>query len=231
MTSKDGERPIERQSVTRFHSIIERSLCTFAFSARLEGSPPWQGTLTDNLTHVWTELIEFVGTSMKDKLDGYVIELEPRRYGDSLPSLCVALRRTLTYFSVRDPAEVHAMRKTIDTPYWWFSFAGCRFFVSTFAACYDDAHPRYNNGLHSSFIVLLPEHAFVRRVPNGRKVIPELVRLEIREAYAEHGRRYDGNISDSPVEAYRYVKPLRCGDPPVRWWDETCFPDDILPSD
>jgi len=228
------QRPHERESVARFSSIIDRSFCTFAFSSKLDGSPPWVGgarNLSANLNQICGDLIEFVGTPDNDKLDGYVIELVPRLYGESLPSLCVALRKTLNYLSVRDPAEVHAMRKTIESPHWWFSFAGCRFFVSAFAPCYDAAHARSSNGLVSSFFLLLPEYAFVKRVPEGHSIIPEDVRLGIRHAYAVHGRCYDGRISESPIEAYRYIKPLQIGDPPVLWWDVSRFPDDILPLD
>jgi hypothetical protein len=30
---------------------------------------------------------------------------------------------------------------------------------------------------------------------------------------------YDVPLAESPIEAYQFVKPIRVGEPPVRWWE------------
>ena len=231
---RTSQKPYERDSLARFSHIINNSFCSFAYSAKLAGSSNWVGdsrNLTGNLNNYFLDLMDFVGEPDNLRSDGYVIELASPIYGKSLSSLCVSLRKTLIYLSDRDPAEVHAMRKSVGIPYWTFSFAACRFFVSAFAPCYEAVHPRCTSGLSSTFFLFLPESTFVKEVPEGHSVLPQEVRLRIRSSYSANGRCYDGSISESNIEAYRFIKPLKLGDPSVAWWDAAQFPDDMLDAE
>ena len=132
------------------------------------------------------------------------------------------------------------------TGFWNFSFGAHPFFVTTFAPCYGAGHSRYvprprdGNAAFDArcgFVLLQPEASFALRklpfdTPNtnwgddgdgggeGSSVEgpPPTVRDRIRRAFRDRGMAYEVPPSVSYPAAHHVVKPLRRGDPIVRWW-------------
>jgi hypothetical protein len=106
----------------------------------------------------------------------------------------------------------------IQDPRWWLTFNGHPLFLATFAACYGPASSRYSFGADRTYFFFQTLESFLRRHDRRTNRLPESARERIREAFRGAGRPYDLAITLSPLEAERFVKPLRLGDPPVRWW-------------
>jgi len=191
--------------------IQESTHCSFARTARICGAPEWVATLPleDNVDRALPSFLRFLRVARDQRLDGYVFEAVGDEFGSSIQQLARTTRRVLTYLSERDPAQTY-----------WFSLAGERLFVLTFAPCYGTDSSRYGFEQESTFILFQPEHSFDRKVPPGQAVIPDFIRRRIRDEFAAHNRSYDLAITLGRYEAHRYVKPLRFGDPIVRWWEE-----------
>ncbi len=179
-----------------------------------------------NLARIFPHFNLFVGVSRQLELDGYVIELSSPEFGQTLERLCSTVRGVLSYFSDRDPLRLNCMKQEIEDPSWWFSFDGERMFLLAFAPCYEPRSSRCSGGYSSTFLLFQPEHTFDRAVPPGETRIPDVVRQDIRNSFAQADQPYDSQISQSYINAYKFVKPLRLGDPVVKWWLEDSFPDE-----
>lgn len=230
VTSRSTKRDIARfarrydpstsPSLDGFRAVQQHTQCIFAPIARVWGHPAWAvgSPLEDNLAAGLGAFERFVKVAGHEWLDGYVIELAEEQYGATLPALARSVKRVLQFLSDHDPAGERCMDKQIESTEWQFSFGGLRCFVLAFAPCYGPNSSRYSFGSKSTFIFLQPDISFVHlKIPRGEE---KKVRDTIRQAYAAHGRPYDMAIIEVPLEAPRYVKPLRVGDPVVRWWEE-----------
>jgi YqcI/YcgG family len=201
---------------------IQRSVeCPFADRSRMVAGKTWDAacSVKVNVAEQMELFEEFIGVARRELLDGFVLELTPDHFGRSIDHLSRTTCEVLSELSKNDPVGVHCMRKSIEKPGWFFSFAGERLFVLTFAPCYPPSHSRYGFGSTSTFIVFQPDHAFSRQLPSGHTSFPADIRNSIRASFSRNGRAYDTSISESPIEAYKYVKPLKVGDPLVRWWE------------
>jgi len=124
-----------------------------------------------------------------EHLDGYVIEIVGKDYGCSVVQLGDTLRRALTALSNLDPSFEFCMSGNICKPNWGFAFNMNRFFVTSFAPCYDQRCSRYGFGATTSFILFQPEFSFsYHDVPPMAE--QNTIRHKIRKAFDKSGRPY-----------------------------------------
>jgi hypothetical protein len=202
-----------------FQRVLKGSSCLYARGTRLWGADPWQPGegLAVNAAILFDNVAEFLERAAAEKLDGILFEIGEAGYGDDLDQLCDTTRVLLTCLAERDPTG-NAMVGDIADPGWWFTLMGTALFVSVFAPCYPPSSSRYVFGADSTFFLFLTDDAFARRRAAGAGQWNGLARERIRREHEIAGRRYDLSITAGPLEALRYVKPLRLGDLPVLWW-------------
>jgi hypothetical protein len=225
----------------RFAYLQERVECPFARGARHAAAPPWIHELgwtanldrvADAFAHAADALLHpsrrAVSRAGRDQLDGFVIEVREPGAGDSLASLARTTRRLLLGLAERDRPRAPEPLGDVESRAFWFRFANVRCFVAVFAACYPPSSSRFAHGLPDPLFVFQAEAAFTRLFGHGRSLAAS--RPGVRRAFAAAGRPYDASLSESPYEAYRYVKPLHLGEPVVRWWRDPDAPDAPLPA-
>ncbi|HEX8646639.1 MAG TPA: hypothetical protein VF715_07035 [Thermoleophilaceae bacterium] len=202
-----------------FEPIVQGSSCLYARGTRLLGAPPWRRgePLEANAGRLFDRFAEFLEDGAEGGLDGIVFEIAERGYGDDLAQLCETTRVLLTALGERDPAG-SAMERDVASPDWWFTLMGRPLFVSAFAPCYPPSSSRYGFGTGSTFFLFLTAESFERRRAPGAATLSDAARQRIRSDHERAGRRYDLSITTGPLEALRYVKPLRLGELPVPWW-------------
>lgn len=118
-----------------------------------------------------------------------------------------------------DPTGVNCFATNVESEAWQFSFNGTRFFITTFAAFYSEDHSRYSQRQDSAFIYFQPEYSFDHHGVSAANPDRERMKERIRREFATHGVPYSVELVTQPVEAYKYVKPLKLGDTPVEWWN------------
>ncbi len=217
-----GYNPASTRSLRRFARIQTATECIFAPTANMWGCPDYDDRLSlpANL-HGWLPLFtQFCRVSESLEIDGVVFEL-PGPFGDAVEKLGGTTFTILDYLSANDPVKAHCMEAKIEDATWWFSFAGEKLFVLAFGPCYPSTNSRYGFQTGRTYLVFQPVHCFSRRIPDGAIHKSRRTREEIRRRYTKAGRPYDVTITLSPYEAYRYVKPVQLGQPPVKWWCET----------
>lgn len=200
--------------------VQQRTECLFARQARLVTGHAWREaeSFQSNLERQAAALASFTRTMEAQHHDGFCIEL-PAEYGATVDTLAVTVNRVLRGLAALDPSRDDCFREPVETERWRFRFGGEIFFVVTFASCYGEDHARFTFGVDQTLILLLSDHAFSRYCPPGQERIPAFIRDRIRVAYAQAGRIYDMTHVLSPIEAHRFVKPLRLRQPSVRWWE------------
>ncbi|KMY85550.1 hypothetical protein BUMB_03330c [Candidatus Paraburkholderia calva] len=208
-------------SIRNFESIKLNTHCSYAAGSRLWGSPPFDKSLPfrSNLANIASHCAYFVSLSQILKLDGYVIELPDLKYGENIEALGGSLHAVLHYLAEFDPAGSRGMDGPIEDPAWCFAFGGEKIFVNVFAPCYPEHHSRYGFGSSSTFIVLQPRHTFAPAIRPGDSALSPAIRQRIRHIFDVNNRSYDGGLSMVPFEAYRCIRPIRVGEPVVRWWE------------
>ncbi len=200
-------------SVDSFAPIRRATHCAYAAGSVIWGARPFEL----NLDGIAEDLARFVDAAGELRLDAFVIEL-PAAFGETVDALAQTTNAVLRGLADRDPTGESVFDREVEDLSWCFAFGGDLLFVNTFAPCYPEAHSRYGFGVPSTFVLLQPRHSFARVVRPGETVLPVAVRQKIRADYEAHRRGYDVGISAVPYEAYRVVRPLHPGDPPVRWW-------------
>ena len=164
-------------------------------------------------------------------LDGFVFEVRGKSYSSDLTSFALTVRRVLAGLSAGDPSGTDCFKGKIEGRGWYFQFAREPFFVTTFAPCYDESHPRFqfHQSSDSCFILLQPEESFLRHdlPPDKPRSAtswerPADVRDRIRANFRRHGREYRIPETTSYPPADFIVAPLDAlHDPPVRFWEST----------
>lgn len=207
-------------------SLVKSSThCSFGRSAKILQGPVYRTgdshaahlrNVIDNLT----ALASGSGAESIDQTDVYLLPYEDKEVGATLAALARTVRCVLTALSDADPAREACMRQQIDAPAWIFKFAGYGFYPIATAPCYPADSSRYNGGTPYTYLMLLPQAAFIRRHPPGTKMIPNAAREHIRHEHEKHGMSYDLSISLGNFECYKIVKPLQCGAAVVRWWEQ-----------
>lgn len=212
-------------AVQNFSTVQRNTKCIFAADSRLWGPLGWHvdASIEDNIgQHVLPLLVLFVERGPALELDGFVIEFPKESYGDTLNALCRTTRRALAtiwrYDPRRDPDR--DWLDGIESPQWFYSFGGQRLFILATGPCYGRSSSRFAYGSRSTFLLLQPEHSFTRRQsPPSSGRIADSHRQLIRQQFSAVGQGYDLAITLGSCEAFRFVKPLALGDPPVRWWE------------
>jgi hypothetical protein len=201
-----------------FERIAGASGCPFARQGVHVAGPEWSAdvSLAENTRRVAADLTALLATGRCD-WDGYVLEVAERVAPASVDALAVLLRELLTALAALDPSGRNCMALPVETKGWWFRFGRERFFVLTLSSLYPLSHSRSTLGVPGTFVLFQPEHAFDSALKKLGAVTSQL-RHNVRKAFATQGRSYDASLSESPYEVHRYVKPLECGDPVVRWW-------------
>lgn len=205
-----------------FEAVRATTLCPFARRSRIVGSEPWvEGSIDQHLDAAASRLARIAREGEEHRIDGLVVEMVGPGHGGTLADLCRTVRASLRYLSSIDPAGERCMEGDIEDPRWQFSFAGARFFLSTFAPCYPAEHPRHSPLADVVFLLFQPEYSFDLHIPEpaGHPSI-DLLKQSIRSAFRGAGRPYDHAISVGPLQAHKYVKPIAFGAPPVAWWKD-----------
>jgi YqcI/YcgG family len=218
-TDQLGYDPARVESLRRFADIQNGTECIFASAAAMWGCQAYDDrlSLTGNLRERLPLFTLFCRVSGDLKIDGLVLEL-PGQFGEGVETLGRTTLQVLDYLSANDPLGARCMKKNVEDPTWWFSFAGAKLFILTFGPCYPVSNSRYGFETVNTYLVFQPIHAFSRHLPDGDVGKSQRSREEIRRRYANAGRPYDLAITLSPYEVHRYVKPLHAGQPPVSWW-------------
>ena len=171
-----------------------------------------------NLSSACSALNSFARVSERLELDGYVLEL-PVAFGETVRELANTTNRVLRFLGKNDPFGADPFSNDPNTGDWHFVFAAQRFYILAFGKCYPPDHARHIFDTDATFLLFQPHHAFVRRrSPPGALVIAEEIKVKIRHAYATAGRPYDPEVSRNPIDALKFVKPLRLSDALVEWW-------------
>lgn len=217
--------PVSGEQAEAFGRVLGRTQCVFARRSVI-WMASWTGRCIDDAVRAWAPLVRgFAEAARRDPVDGLVLAL-PGSFGDSVDRLAATTRQVLDGLAAEDGRGRRGLRSP-ERQGWYFTFAGERMFLVTMAPCYPADHARHSFGEPYTFLLLQADHAFDRAVsPGSGGIISSAVRSRIRELYDQHGRPYDLAITLSPFEAYRFVKPLGLGEPPVRWWEARVDQDD-----
>ncbi len=212
---------IDTSAAQRMYAIQLRTHCIYAPASRIWGCPPWPDAapLDVYLQRIAQDFARFTNVARELRLDGYAVELPGPGFGATLAELARTTRRVLTFLSEHDPAGDRCLDAEVERPGWVFLFGGEPFFVNAFAPCYPVDHSRYAFGDTATLLLFQPRHSFARAFRDGQSQLPDIARARIRQEFEAHGRAYDTAISAVPFEAYRIIRPLRTGDPEVRWWE------------
>lgn len=210
------------ESHNSFQRIVDLSLCSFAARTKHDHLAPFPSDLpiADHIRNIGDKILQSTIDSRKNRVDGFVFEFPDLMFGGTLADLKRTVREALNALSDQDPAERHCMREDLTNPDWYFSFAMERLYLVTFAPCYQANSSRSTLGDPTTILVFQFHHSFERARPEGREEIVPKIKEVIRERHNAAGCPYDVAISLDPREAFRFVKPLRLGDPPVEWWHD-----------
>ncbi len=206
---------------SRFQRVQQNTQCVYSPQSRLWGCPDWDRAagLDANLKHILPDFELFLDLAHELSLDGYILELRGERYGATLEDLARTTRLVLEWLSDHDPSGEHCMHQEIEDPAWAFCYGSEKLFVNSFSSCYAATNSRYGFGCQDTYILFQPRHSFRKAFHACETAISAETRAVVRRAFERHGRPYDTQISAAPFDAYRFVRPLHAGDPPVRWWE------------
>jgi hypothetical protein len=212
--------PALSECLHTFSAIVGTTQCLFADRAKLWGAPPYdlKINLEKNIFRAVESLARFSGVCTRECLDGYVIEIKECEHIASLDTFTQSFRRTLQTLCANDPSGDNCMQQRIDSPAWRFRFAGESFFVSAFAPFYAPNHPRSSMNETSAFIFFQPESSFDANNIHSRNPFRKRIKETIRKSFSDANRSYSVELVKQPIEAYKYIKPLRIGDSYVTWW-------------
>lgn len=216
------ERLVPRElskSAQQFSLLQRKTHCIFARQSKIWGPPPWRSELTfeANIALSRAAINDFVTNGESNEVDGFVYTLPDPSSGATLNDLCRTTWNLLSCLSSWDKVR-QPLDEDIESPSWFFALHGHRLFVLTAAPCYDAHHSRYSYGSPFTFVLLQPDHAFKRRHTPGVAAIAADTRNIIRDSFTRNDQSYDLGITLGLLEAHRFVKPIKLGDPPVRWW-------------
>jgi hypothetical protein len=202
-----------------FNNVVRTTPCLFARQSRIWRSPQLNEIESPTAQRaIRCTLRGFTHACRPERLDGYLLTL-PAEYGITVGRLAETTRSVVDLLAASPCARWRPYRSPRH-PGWHLRFARQRYFVLTMGPCYPREHSRHSFGAAATFILLQPEAAFDRVVrPQDSGRIAPAVRSTIRQQYHANGQAYDIAITESPVEAERFVKPLVIGDDPVHWWE------------
>jgi hypothetical protein len=204
-----------------FENLRRSTKCPFARAARLVGcSLAGRGTLERRVMRLVPLLLRMTKEGRARRLDGFILQIPAHGFATDLAMLSRTVNRTLRALAEHDPtgSDCFAKRDVVAED-WQFSFNGTRFFITTFAPFYGPGHSRYSGRKDSAFIYFQPEYSFDHHGISVANPDRERLKERVRCAFEESGVGYSIALVRQPIEAYKYVKPLKVGDPPVEWWN------------
>ena len=142
-----------------------------------------------------------------------------RTLAADLEMLSKTVNHVLRFLAKHDPTGHDCFVADVVAEDWQFSFNGTRFFITTFAPFYGSGHSRFSARQDSAFIYFQPEYSFDHHGVFAGNPDRERLKERVRQAFANGGTEYSVILVKQPIEAYKYVKPLKVGDPPVEWWN------------
>lgn len=168
----------------------------------------------ENVGRISADLTRYASRSQRLRLQGYACEVSAdaaelasvdgtaRSFARFLASLASSLGESIDLDGV-------------DQPGWQSTFAGDRYFLNVFSPCYPRNHSKHLETSDRFVVFFQQESSFdycgINSTQHGTKEA-------IRQAFADAGMAYDGDLVDQRVEAELYVFPLHVGDAPVKWW-------------
>jgi hypothetical protein len=213
-------KPPSQQALTKFAKVVRHSQCPFACKAKLLGmSIDLARPVVDQVIAWSPAFAQFTKDARKRKMDGIVMELRTQSGELNLRTFCSTFNAILRTLAAADPTGMSCFRTGVLAPHWQFSFNRMRFFITTFAPFYHDRHARFSHSKTSAFIYFQPEFSFDQHGIHARNPQRALVKKSIRRDFIAAGSELDVALIEQPHEALKYIKPLRAGGPPVRWWE------------
>jgi hypothetical protein len=216
---KHLNEPPESQVLREFAKLRSKSLCPFARKAKLFGGGIAEGQdIKTTVRLLVPQLLKLTTIGRTKKLDGFVIGLPADRFANNLLEFSRSLNSVLRELAAFDPSGENCMNGDILKEGWQFTFNHTRFFITTFAPLYNSRHPRHSNVRNTAFIFLQMEYSFDHHGISSRNSRREGVKRRIRKAFQDAGSGYDVALVKQPMEALKYIKPIKPSDPPVYWW-------------
>jgi hypothetical protein len=155
----------------------------------------------------------------KRRLDGFVLRIPAAGFAADLGMLSRTFNRILQLLAKHDPTGRDCFETDVLEEDWQFSFNGTRFFITAFTPFYSKGHSRYSPSRDSAFVYFQPEYSFDHHNVCAGNPDRERLKEVIRREFANSGAAYNVTFVAQPIEAYKYVKPLKIGDFPVEWWN------------
>lgn len=211
-----------RDSQPDSFSAVVAAGCVFAQRALISFASPWihARSLEENVAIVAPEFRRFAtAVASGEELDAWVVELPAGELTTDVDVLGRSLRRFLVSLAlVLSDGDRDLMSEQIETASWDLYLEGMDWFVIVFGPCYPGHHPRHSDP-KAAFVMLQPIVSFERfGVALGPKSAP--LRSRIRRDFANRGLPLDEALMTTNIVAYKFVKPVNIGDPPIRWWLE-----------
>jgi hypothetical protein len=204
----------------QFEDLRRSTKCPFAHMARLIGaSLTGPGNLDRRIIRLVPRLIRMTNEGREKRLDGFILRIPARSLAADLEMLSKTVNHVLRFLAKHDPTGCDCFVADVVAEDWQFSFNGTRFFITTFAPFYGTGHSRFSARQDSAFIYFQPEYSFDHHGVFAGNPDRERLKERVRQAFANGGTEYSVILVKQPIEAYKYVKPLKVGDPPVEWWN------------
>ncbi|SLG78069.1 Uncharacterized conserved protein [Mycobacteroides abscessus subsp. massiliense] len=201
-----------RLMASRTHCFFSRKSVSWAAPMLADPAQDWQMDLLAERLRGFTRAVK------RDALDCFIATF-PARYGKDVESLSVLTNTILRGLNQRDRITRRRFGRP-QCPGWYFTYQGERYFVLALGGCYPNDHARHTFDSTATMLVFQPDSAFERAASSaadGR--IPAATRNLIRERYRQAGMSYDLIHTQSSVESHRFVKPIKQGEPPIKWWE------------
>lgn len=151
-------------------------------------------------------------------LDMLVVELDHPSLTDGLDSVTQAAALFMRGLLGPDALPGQPGDSDADVDHWVAFVAGKRLFVFTLCPFYGESHPR-RSATTASYIVIQFLNSF-RKINMHRMSLAEKRQLsdKVKSVFTKAGVDYFAYITQASPEALKLVKPLRQGDPPIKWW-------------
>jgi hypothetical protein len=208
-----------RGAAERFDLLASRTRCPFALGCHAWCAPDWNPDLSSatNVARSVLEFARFDGELASRTLDLFVSEVAGPDISD-LSSLARYLRSFLSAIQRLVPGTTDEWMDGIESRSWDFVFLRRRYFVLTFAPFYPSRNPRYSCQEGHGFIVLQPDETFARHNISQSNPLRHEISTRVRDLFVGDGFDYDLELVTKHPKAERYIKPIRAGEHPVRWW-------------
>lgn len=211
-----------------FGHVVEHTLCPYSSGASWQEVtfPPGQPS-EQAAAHVAGEVRDGILRAEAEGADMLALRVEDPAIRDGLHHLAAFVGHLLPRLS-DDPRSIGDDSVMLQED-WRLWVSGVQCFVLVFAPFYSPRHPRYSPTA-DAYVVFQFESSFER---NGVTTLTprSLGKLSraVRDAFEARGRWYFPEITHEAPEAFRVIKPLEPGDPPVAWW-KLSGPSPTLPS-